>query len=218
MNKSEHSILHRWLERVVWGWTAFTTVFLWTTTNRGLWRPSISSASLGEEGSGRTATFWVALFLVPYALGLFYLHRRKRLFPLCGVMLITWHAAIYGVAVWGTAQTGGEAEFVGGTWGWTAPLTLVAGLSVLMTVLAAVHVYYSARSHADHSPRGWRLPWKRLILLALLTPLIASIFQFGEGYDWSARVATGLAVAQWLGLLVTLETDSDPTRGRSKQV
>lgn len=200
--------LRRWLERVVLGWTAFTTVFLWTVANRGFWRPSISSASLGPEAGGRTLTFWVLLGLAPLALGMFYLHGRRRLKPLFRGLLLSWHFTLAGVAAGLALLTHGKAEFVGATWGWTVPIGLLASLLAVMALAAAWFVVLDVRAPAQ-AHRPWTgIRWKELIAAVALTPVVAAVFHLGDGYDWSARVATAGAIVQWLLFIHAVENDA----------
>jgi hypothetical protein len=196
----------RTLENMVLGWTAFTTVFLWTVTNRGLWRPTISSASIGAEGSGRTLTFWILLSLAPLALGLFYLHGRHRLRPVFWGLLLSWHSVLAIVAVSIAASTGGTARFIGGTWGWNLPMRGLSIWLVVTALAAALYVFADAKRPAAPKIPWGAIGWRRLTVAAALTPFIAVVFTLGQGYDWSARVGTATAIAQWLLALHALET------------
>jgi len=189
------------LERLVVTWTAITTVFTWTVTNRGLWRPSISSASIGAEAHGRTTSFWVAASLAMAALALFTLYGRRRGRLAFAVTFALWHGVLIAAATM-LAIVGGV--FVGGTWGWVASFRILGPIMILLSALALWWLRHDRTQ--THPDRSWTPPdTRRVVIALLLTPVVAGIFQLGAGYDSSAKAATALAVAQWLLLLQAVE-------------
>ena len=200
------------MRHVVWGWTAFTSVFLWTVTNRGLWRPSISSASIGDEGNGQTITFWIFLSLIPFVLYLFYLRGRQLRFGLRSSMLILWNVAITVASIYIVAFAGGDVQFAGQTWGWKVPLVWIAGVSSLMTILACIVTYLTRVPENNTASQHAPIRWKHLAGFLLVTPIVAALFLLGDGYDWTGRAATALAIIQWIGILVSIEGTSEHNR------
>lgn len=125
--------------------------------------------------------------------------------PLYRTGFLLWNLLLAGIVIYVAVSTGWESNFVGGTWGWEVPLVLLAFPFGLVAVSAVAWIYLDSKLPGE-APRGWSdLRWRTLAIALLLTPLIALIFQMGEGYDWSAKVATGTAILQWLMFIHSLE-------------
>lgn len=194
------------IESAVMAWTVFTTVFLWTPTMRGLFRPDISTWSvLGIQGTGRAGSFWLFPALAACALLMFYLYGRNRLRPLFQTLLVTWQGLLTFIVASGVLQEGITASFEGAMWGVRIPLTV---LIVPFAGFLALTIAWIARER--HSPRApEQKPWRAidlptLAIAGLLLPVAIILFRIGDGIDWPTRLATAATVVQWILLTQAL--------------
>lgn len=195
-----------WLRHAVLAWTALLSVFLWTSLNRAVWRPEIATwAGFGLEGRGPGAWTWVAAAAALVAGFLFYLEGRGRRRALFHAILIAVHLPLTAYLTYLVVAMGPDAAFHGDTWGWRVPLSVLLVPFLAFTVLAVALV---VRERVGTSPP--RRPWsdvdgRALLLAVALTPVIAVSFGSGSEFDTRARIATALAVLQWLLLISALQ-------------
>lgn len=195
-----------WLPGAVMGWTIFSTVFLWTPTMRGFFRPDISFfAVMDLRGSGREGWFWIFPALAVLALLLFYLEGRNRLRPLFHALLLGWHLPVTAIVLYGALSAGDDAYFEGAMWGVRLPLWLVAIPFMAFSALAVGWVVLEMRGAKRADSPGWsHVHWQKLGVAGLLLLPAALLFYFGQGFDWKTMLATAVTVAQWIFLATGL--------------
>lgn len=199
-----------WLRHAVLGWTAFLSVFLWTSLNRALWRPELATWS-GFGMSGRGPGVWTVVVAICALLVafLYYLEGHGRRRGLFHGLLLAVHGplALYLICV--VTERGADVAFRGDTWGWELPLWIpllpVIGFSALSALLV-----WRERIGLQPPPRPGKTVDRRALLLALaLVPAIALTFGTGMEFGMRDRVATGLAVLQWLLIVSGLQATGD---------
>lgn len=88
------------LRGIVLVWTVLTTTFFWTSTMRILFKPEISSWSIFNlSGKGFIGEFWLLLFIIFFALFLFFIEGRGKLRSLFHILLLAWHFLITAVVI-----------------------------------------------------------------------------------------------------------------------
>lgn len=206
------------IEGAVMAWTVLTTVFLWTPTMRGLFRPDISTwAVLDVEGSGRSGSFWLFPTLAAVALLIFYLYGHNRLRPLFQTLLIGWHSLLTFIVVTGVIRKGGTGFFEGAMWGIRIPLSVLVIPFAGFLVLA---ITWIARERSSPHPREetkWTaVDLRALALAVLLLPVTIVLFRVGDGIDWPTRFATAATILQWILLTQALSNPEPHNKPRAE--
>ncbi len=191
------------LRGIVLVWTVLTTTFFWTSTMRILFKPEISSWSIFNlSGKGFIGEFWLLLFIIFFALFLFFIEGRGKLRSLYHILLLAWHFLITAVVIYGSLQPEMEISF--GTWG--------ISISIIWLVIPFIVFLFCTIALVVKEAKEKNIPiynWTDINLKPLIIAIALTVFAFiffilGEGFNWLVKIAVGITIIQWVLLTESL--------------
>lgn len=186
------------LRIVVLTWTLLTSVFLWTTTMRILFKPEISAWSfLSVGGKGFSGAFWLPPLVALFTLFIFYLEGRGRYRNLFHGLLVGWHLLLSAIVLIGSTDEYAKVQF--GTWGVTMSLIWLIVPFGIFLLLIIWFVIRERKGKYEIPVYDWGMFNRKPFWIALaIFPVMILMFQLGTGFNWIVKIAVVLAILQWI--------------------
>lgn len=180
-------------------WTAFTTVFFWLPTVRGLFDgPSYQWGLFGFAGRGTSGDYWFPVVSAGIAIFTLMLGWRGARPPF-HLLLAAWHLFLASAVTYYSATNPSAVRFQGDTLGVDVSLAAVGPL--LFGTWACLALYWAVRDLRTPAPARapFQASWntRRIGVLVAMFPIQLLLLRFA-GFPAADPIGVVLTILQWM--------------------